>query len=64
LLLSLRIQQFNPTVPKLSVEPVADFLAGRMPRRKNFAESFEKAVFHPVKQGFSDARTYSQTKAI
>jgi hypothetical protein len=39
-----------------------DFLAGRVPRRKNFAGSFLKTVFSRVKQGFLDERTYSQTE--
>jgi hypothetical protein len=43
---------------------VADFLAGRVPRRKNFAGSFVKSDFHLVKQGFFDAATYSQMKTI
>jgi hypothetical protein len=35
-----------------------------VPRRKNFAESFNKRDFHPVKQGFSDETTYSQTQRM
>jgi hypothetical protein len=41
---------------------VVGFLAGRVPRRKNFAGSFRKTVFYRFKQGFSDAMTYSQMK--
>jgi hypothetical protein len=40
---------------------VADFLAGRVPCRKNFAGSLRKSLIYPVKQGFSCATTYSQT---
>jgi hypothetical protein len=36
------------------------FLAGRVPRRKNFAASFPVSAACPVKQGFCDVETYSQ----
>jgi len=41
-----------------------DFLAGRVPRRKNFAGSFKITRLYYVKQGFSHDATYSQGKAI
>jgi len=41
-----------------------DFLAGRVPRRKNFAGSFKITPFYSVKQGFFDDATYSQEKVI
>jgi hypothetical protein len=48
----VQIQQFNPTAPEPAVEPVWTFLAGRVPRRKNFAESFFKMIFTPSNKDF------------
>jgi len=55
-------KRFNLTAQKLSIGPVANFLAGRVPRRKNFAGCFGQCDFHRVKQGVSDVTTYSQRK--
>jgi hypothetical protein len=53
-------KRFNPMSQSFQLNLWPDFLAGRVPRRKNFAESFEKYEFQPVKQGVFDKATYSQ----
>jgi hypothetical protein len=53
----------NPTEPKLSVEPVANFLAGRVPRRKNFTEVFEKSLLTASNKGFPMRQLIHKRKA-
>jgi hypothetical protein len=60
----VQIQQFNPTAPEPSVEPVSAFLAGRVPRRKNFAGSSEKSVFAASNKGFPGRRLIHKLKTI
>jgi hypothetical protein len=40
------------------------FLAGRVPRRKNFAGSSGKRAFHPVWQWFLNGTTYSHVRRL
>jgi hypothetical protein len=60
----VQIQQFNPTAPEPSVETVKDFLAGRVPRRKNFAGSFGKRFLTPSNKDFLMRQLIHKRKAI